>query len=438
MFKLLFPKGDRDLNTRPGSESTSLCPIPRSGLTQTTGIILHLFLTLATALVGIGICAMRTISQVEVNIAEAASAVILLLLVVYLWRVTRTAKGIVPILIFAGVFLAYLTNSLIPTAVLFGLIFSVSLGSTLLAVQPKKNLLWFPVIALAAYAITLAVSRDPVGSVAMLIPFPPAVVLALGTRSSAEKQDGLTRVGVICATSLALGLSLGAMILLSAYRHLGTLEPAALTEALEAFRLSLIDQIVSTEIPTEGLTPEALEEFKSLFSYSSVSNMVNGIFNTLPAMAVVAVNLIAATVQLIQHAALRTFGFGESITPRVKIYRMSLISCIVFTVAYLVALLEGSDTSTLTGTVAQNIYIILLPGLALAGMLRITGSLARKGPRGMGCLFFVVILIPCLLLFVPLVFAGFEVIGHIFASLTSAIKPPDDDDPFGRPPTSKD
>ncbi len=425
------------MNDRPTSESLPLHPIPRSGLPGAAGTVLHIFLILATALVGIGICAMRTTSQTEVYIAQAVSGIAMLLLVVYLWRVARSATGILPVLILVGVFLAYLTNSLIPSAVLCGLIFSVSQGSTLLAVQAKKNLLWFPVVAMVAYALTLAVSRDPIGSLAVLIPFPPMVVLALGTRDSAAKENGLTRVGVICATSLALGLSLGAMILLSVYRHLGTLDPTVLAEALEAFRLNLIDQIVSTEIPTEGLNQEALEEFESLFSYSSVSNMVNGIFNTLPAMAVVTVNLIAAAVQMIQHAALRTFGFEESVTPRVKAYHMSLISCIVFTLAYLVSLLEGTETSTLAGTVAQNVYIILLPGLAMAGMLRITKGLVRKGPRGMGCLFFVIILIPCLLLFVPFVFAAFEVIGHIFSSLTAAIKPPDDNDPFGNSPDSK-
>lgn len=438
MFKIETVKGGRDVNDRPASESQPLHPIPRSGLPGSAGVILHIFLTLATALVGIGICAMRTTSQTEVYIAQAVSGVVMLLLIVYLWKVTRSARGLLATLIVVGVFLAYLTNSLIPSAVLCGLIFAVSQGSTLLAVQTKKNFLWFPIVPIVAYALTLAVSLDPVGSVAVLIPFPPMVALALGTRNSATKEDGLTRVGVICATSLALGLSLGAMILLSVYRLLGTLDPAVLADALEAFRLSLIEEIVSTEIPTEGLSPEALEEFESLFSYSSVSNMINGVFNTLPAMAVVTVNLIAAAVQLIQHAALRTFGFGESITARVKAYRMSLISCIVFTVAYLVSLLEGTETSTLTGTVAQNIYIILLPGLALAGMQRITGNLARKGPRGMGCLFFVIILLPCLLLFVPFVFAAFEVIGHIFSSLTAAIKPPDDDDPFGNPPSPKD
>ncbi len=436
------------MNARPHSDSVPsdpapLCPIPRTGIPGASGVILHIFLTLATALVGIGICAMRTTSATEVKIAEAISAVVILLLVVYLWRVTRTAKGIIPVLILTGVFLAYLTNSLIPSAVLCGLIFSISQGSMLLAVQSKKQLAWFPLVPIAAYAVTLALSRDPVGSVAALVPVPPMLVLAWGTRNSAEKETGLTRVGVICATSLALGLSMGAMILLSVYRHLGALEPTALWDALESFRVALVDQITSMEIPTEGLNEEALEEVKSLFSHANVSNMVNSMLNILPAMAVVTVNLISASAQLIQHASLRTFGFENSITDRVKAYRMSLISCVVFLLAYLVAFLEtfleGASTSTLTGTVAQNIYIILMPGLALAGMLRIMRGLVKKGPRGMGCLFYLIILIPCLFLFAPFVFAAVEVIGHIFQSIISSIKPPEDDnDIFGSPPKNND
>jgi Na+-driven multidrug efflux pump len=56
----------------------------------------------------------------------------------------------------------------------------------------------------------------------------------------------------------------------------------------------------------------------------------------------------------------------------------------------------------------------------------------------MGCLFFLVILIPCLFLFAPFLFAAFEVIGHIFEVITSALKPPDDDDFPTAPPSDRD
>jgi hypothetical protein len=145
-----------------------------------------------------------------------------------------------------------------------------------------------------------------------------------------------------------------------------------------------------------------------------------------------AVNLISAVAQMIQHATLRVFGYDECLTERVRTFRMSLISCLVFLVAYFIFFAEGQESSTLTGTVAQNIYMILLPGLALAGLIRLTSALTRKGPRGMGCLFYLILILPCLFIFAPFVLAAAEVIGHIFSAVTSAIKPRDDEPPFGQ------
>jgi hypothetical protein len=85
----------------------------------------------------------------------------------------------------------------------------------------------------------------------------------------------------------------------------------------------------------------------------------------------------------------------------------------------------------LAGTIAQNIYLLLLPGLALAGTSRATSSLARKGSRGMGCLFYLIILIPCLLVIAPIIPAMLEVIGNLFNAITAKLKSSEDDDPFG-------
>ncbi len=411
------------------SAPAPLCPIPRSGIRGPAGILLFLLLTLASAAVGLGLCVAGTAADGN-TIVQIISVAVIILLTVYLWRVTRTAKGIVPILVITGVALFYLTGSVTLTAAFCGLLFAIGEGSFLLAVLPRKQLVWVPLIPIVAYAAALALSRDPVGAAAVLIPFPPMVVLALGTRSSAAKEDGLTRVGVICATALALGLSMVAVTIPVLYRILGTLSPEALLDFLEALRTASIEQITSAEIP-EGLAPEMVAEMEKMLTYANAENTVNSVFNLLPGLFVVVNLLIAAAVQVLQHAALHAFGFGNSVTDRVRGFSMSLLSCVVFLVAYLVVFLEGSEASTLPGTVAQNVYIIFLPGLALAGMLRITNSLVRKGPRGMGCLFYLFILIPCLLLFAPFLLAAVEVIGHIYGAVTSAFKAPDDDDPFG-------
>ena len=241
----------------------------------------------------------------------------------------------------------------------------------------------------------------------------------------------MTRVGVICATSLALGVTLLAATALLVFHQLGTLSLDALAAEVEALREALINDITSAKIP-EGMDPEMVAELEKLLTYSSARNMVNSVFNLLPALFVVVVNLISAVAQMILHSTLRVFGYEESLTDRVRAFRMSLISCLVFVAAYFVFFTESEDASTLAGTVAQNIYMILLPGLALAGMIRITGALTRKGPRGLGCLFYIILIIPCLFIFAPFVLAACEVIGHIFTAITSAIKPNDDNPPFGQ------
>ncbi len=399
--------------------------IPRQGLPGAATVILCLFLTLALAAAGIGICAMRTTSQAEVTVAEIVSGVALLLLTVYLWRTTRPTKGLIPLLVMTAVLLAYLTNSLIPAGVLLSVLFAISEGSVALAVLPRRHALWLPLLPLIAYVLTALSSRDPIGAVACLVAVPPALALAFGTRRSAERADGLTRVGVICITALVLSISLGGMIALSLYRHLGSLTLSTLMDALETWRASLITAITSLELPAD-----ATAEMAALISPESATNLVNSVFNILPGTLVATVVVLAAVIQFIQHAVLRTFGYAAYLTDRVRVFRMSFVSCLVFAVAYIVALVSGTEASTLAGTVAQNIYIILMPGLALAGLLRTVTGLTRRGARGMGCMFFFIILIPCLFLFAPFILAMVEVIGQIVNLITS--RHPADDDPFSQ------
>jgi hypothetical protein len=229
-----------------------------------------------------------------------------------------------------------------------------------------------------------------------------------------------------------LGLALAAFGVLAVFRALGTLDPAVLSESLEEIREGIIRSFLQYEIPSD-IDPELVEQWKSLMTHANLREMVNSGFNLLPGIAVAGVLILIAACQAMQHAALRAFGYEESVTNRVKEFRMSLLSCIIFLAAYLLVFLENSTVSSLTGTVAQNIAIILMPGLALAGMLRTTRALVRKGSRGMGCLFFFIILIPCLMVIAPPVLAAVEVIGNIVSSIAAALNPPDDDTFGGNP-----
>lgn len=422
---------------------TPLCPIPRTGTPGSSGLILSILLTVASALFGISLCAVLADTSAMVHqavwfaVLQAVAIAVSVVLLIHLWRVSRTAKALAPLLAVAAILLASMIRGLAPTfagavlipAALIAFLFVVGEGSALVAVLPKKKLQWVPLIPLIAYAVTVAVCRDPFGAAIALVPFPVMLVLAYGTRHSAEKQDGLTRVGVICATSLTVGLSFLAACALLLYRRLGTLELSVILEKVEDIRAALIQYFTSIEVPEN-----ATEAIRKMFTYEYIENMVNGFFNLLPGFAVILVNLLATVAQLIQHAVLRAFGHDASITPRVKTFRMSLISDIVFFVAYLVAVLSGGTESTLIGTVAENIFYILVPGLALAGLLRIISGLTQKGARGYGCLFYLLLILPCFLIVAPAFLAIYEAIANPFALLRARLKPPSDDDPFGKPP----
>lgn len=400
------------------------------GSSAGTAVVLHLFLFLATALTGVSVAAMRTTSETEVHIAEIFCGISILLLAVYLWQVARSARGVVILSIALGALLTYHTDSLIPAGALCGLLFAMGEGSFLLTVQPTRKLTLFPLIPILAYALTAALSRDLPGSVAVLVPYPPMIALALGTRACAADEEGPTRTGVIAGASLALGLSMGGMIALSVIRHQGT---ADVTLLLDNARQAMIEAMLSVEIPAD-LPADTQAALKELFSYATVENAVNATFNLLPALFAVAVMALVTVSQALLLGTLRTFGQADSITPRVREFRLSVVACAVFLVSYLYVWLDKSVFSSLAGVVVQNIYVILLPGLAIAGTVRLWTAATRTGARNLGCLFYLVILVPCLLVTVPIIPAAVEVISTLFVAITSKLKPPEDDDPFGSSP----
>ncbi len=426
---------EQNANTSSSPSRAELVPIPRTGLRGSSGILLLLALTLACTTVGISLCAMRTTSASEVRLAELLSAAASVLLSLHTFRISRRAKGIVPLLLVAAGFLAYYSDSLIPAGALVGLVTGIASGALLLTVISRRQAVYLPLVPLLAYGFTLLSSRDIAGSVAALLPLPAAAALAFATRRSAAREDGPNRVGVICLTSLALGASVAAVLALSLYRALGSLAPSVLTAALDELRESIILAFTSQELPPD--TSEALRQF---FSRENIEMLVNYTINLLPAILTVLVLLVSFVSQLLLHASLVSFGCGSSLSDHVRVFHMSAVSCGAFAVAYLVALIANGTSSTLAGTVAENIYTILVPGLAFAGLVRLLTGMAK---RRMGCSSFLLVfllplallLFPILLLVVAPILAIVEVAGRLGAFIIAKLRSAENDNSSQDPPT---
>lgn len=420
--------------------SAPLCPIEKRAPTGIAAVFLFILVTLTSAMTGVGLRAMYAQAPELTTAVEIASIVLTLLVFLFIWKATPTAKGIIPLLILGGGVIAFFTSSLTPAAVLLSLVFSVGAGGFLVSVLPKKALLLSLLIPAAVYGITAAVTLDPLAGCLGLIPFPAMVVMGLGTRNSASREDGLTRVGVLCLTSVTLLATLGGAVLLSLLLTVEGFSVQSIPEIMEAFRAAYIEEMITAyneqlatlEIP-EGTSPQVVELLTRKMTHKEAANMVNTTFNLLPCIIVTIINVTVMLAQLLTQAALRAFGHGESVTDRVKVFRMSLISCIVFTAAYFTTLgfaldLAAGSESTLGGVVALNIYVILLPGLAFAGLLRLLEWFKKKNPRGMGCLITSFIFIPCLWIVAPLALPIVEVVGNAFTALATLFTFDDDED----------
>ena len=209
-----------------------------------------------------------------------------------------------------------------------------------------------------------------------------------------------------------------AAILLS--RSLGELSLPALSDWLEGLRLTLSEKLMDMYAQLAQMTNSG-----DLVTEAQALNAINSLFNILPAMVVVVCNLFAALAQVLLFCGLSVFGYADSLKGRVQLFRMSLVSDVVFLLSWvvlLIASLVSADASTLPGTVANNIAMILQPGLALCGILRLLRLLMRN--RRGGCLpFFLIMILPFLFLYAAGLLAFYEAGAAILGVILARVRP---------------
>ena len=123
---------------------------------------------------------------------------------------------------------------------------------------------------------------------------------------------------------------------------------------------------------------------------------VQTVFNLIPAIIIIIGNVGA----YVMHSMLLSICFTDEKTKKDALpmlaFEMSLVSAIVFLISIILAFALTSADTAFYGAVAENVMIILCPGLVLTtlGALRILTS--RKGPSCLGTLlYFGVIFMLC-------------------------------------------
>lgn len=398
-----------------------LVPIPRIGIRGRLGTLRCLLLILSIAIPPLGLSAyLLGPVALSANAVEGVAIAGLILVALYLLRTSGSAGGLMPLLVFATLFTCFSLGSAIPAAIIICLLFSVSEGALLVSTADRRGAVLLPLILLAGAALSVLLCGHWQGGILSLCPLPVAVALGLCTRSSAGRKNGLTRVGVVCATTLVAGLTLAATIAYFLYRRFGAPDTTTLLSWPDILREAAVSRL-------SALVSEAGDTVAGWLSPDDVTDLVNSVFNLLPGYLVAALLIFVAVAQMLLIASLHAVGLTDCLTERVRMYRISRVTDLVFLVAYVTSVVSLLGGGSLAGTVAENLVIILQPGLALGGLLHIAAQLTSRGPRR-GCAPLLLLLLPVLFFVAPSALAIYEAVICLLDSIRTR---------FGEPPSAE-
>lgn len=270
------------------------------------------------------------------------------------------------------------------------LLVTVAIGAYLVCTVRSYRLLLIPV---AAYLIALLIWRDPMLAVLAVLAMPAAGILAYATM----KNDG--RVGAICLCSLILIVCGVFGLSLMWYRSFGSISTAEVLTTLSEVREQLILTLQQSEYVT--LLEQQLEQ-QQLSSYISPDTLIRTsielVFNLLPALAVLTVNLISFAAQMTCTNAFVGTRLGVMATRSARLFILSVPSAIVFLISGAVSLF--SSGTTLASAVMLNLMLILLPAMCIVGVYKLIADFkTRVSPLTVILMVAAVLFAPSLLLF---------------------------------------
>ncbi len=283
----------------------------------------------------------------------------------FFYMQTRTlASLIAPAL--PAIFLFSLSGSMMLPAAFFAIVFGGACGAMLLisAGDPRRDTVLI-LLPAAAYLVAFLLRGDAINALLTLLPLPVAIVAALLVRHCTSFTAS---VATLTAT-VAAGLLVAGGVTLAIF---GILDVALLPSFLEA----LTDGFMALLHENAALYAEAGIEFE--ISELDIRNMLAMLTNLSPALFILTAMMTAYFTWRTLSVLLVSFGALPRVPRLLATPTMSVTAAALFLIAQLIALIGNAETATPTGAVAQNLALILEPGLVLLGTRQLLG---RDTPR---------------------------------------------------------
>lgn len=351
------------INTNTQNKQTKKAPIPRKAELFLLGAI-HLLLSLylpAALFLDVNELVLQAVSVAASVFAAFAFA-----------RLSRRGKGVISYVLilvacfmFLGTIICGLAASFVGSAYI--------LSYMLVSFKSKRDKLLAFVPAILSYIISAVLLANPAYAAVSLAYIPASALLSYAFSKK------LGRISSICHTSVGIVLTLvlaAAAVYSASY---GT-DLSMISSAFDSAKASLHELISETFY---AIYNEIGYELSSFDSAELASVIVNTAFNLLPAIIIVISNVIAFILQSMLASC-----FINNDTPKEEIrnmvaFDMSIVSAIVFLVAFLVAAIFSNEISVLSVT-AENIAIILMPGLIFTAVIALQGIIFGKNASCFG------------------------------------------------------
>lgn len=262
-------------------------------------------------------------------------------------------------------FIALITASSSPFFPLL-LAITAAVGCGAFAIR-YANRFFLLLVPIGAYAVAFALTENAVASLLVFAPVPGAIILFLAVRK------GLSRTAAVASVAAVL-VAIAALVLFLTIRlKYGNVTAKFFTDFLTSFRDKMIEKYIDA-VKTAGLS-HVMTTDKDVLRAT-----VNLLIRLIPAGVVLVAEMVAYFSGLIAVSMHSVYFPEQPLSHEVLTFRMSGVSAVMFLLSFLASLLFSADSDTfgIVSVSAMNLNLILVPGLALCGILNFLANLRQR------------------------------------------------------------
>jgi hypothetical protein len=275
----------------------------------------------------------------------------------------------------------FLFGAVLPVALFTSFTSAICIYALLLTKHRHPLLYGLP---LFPFAISLVFVGGIAGALISVASLPCTLMLIYSVRKK------LDRIATVCRMSFGICAVVAAGFLFFLYVKYGKLSLELIRGFMSAAREAVTSNLISASDRMATLMNSTDLPLGDLNAYAATA--VSATFNLLPAIIIVIANVLS---YFIHSMFLGIYAITDE--ERKEIYPMltfdmSLISAIVYLSVLVLSFALVTDKLALWGAVAENMMLILAPGLILTALGALRMITSRKGPSCLGSIIYMLVL----------------------------------------------